>query len=165
METLLDEEPSITNPLVRSMSLVSLILLRLDEIIGCIEQIHGAFQSEDIQLASSVLEKLQRATSHAYVAIRTLEQHTGCRQINARSAFAYCRHLTRMPQSLAWSLISQLPSAYRSGRANAGHSRITATPIRRRISSTSAAGPRSETARRLSGQPSNASADCEPNIM
>jgi hypothetical protein len=110
METILGGEEIATNPLARTKSLVSLILLRLDEMIGCIEQIHGAFRSEDIHLASSVLEQLQRATSHAYVAILTLEQHTGCRQINARSALAYCRHLTRMPQSLAWSLISQLPS-------------------------------------------------------
>jgi hypothetical protein len=113
METILGREEAVTNPLARTKSLVLLILLRLDEIIACIEQIHGAFRSEDIHLASSILEQLQRAMSHAYVAILTLEQHTGCRQMNARSAFAYCRHLTRMPQSLALSLISQLPGAYR----------------------------------------------------
>jgi hypothetical protein len=118
METPPETEQTITSILMRSKSLVSLILFRLDEIIDCIEQIHGAFQSEDIQLATKVLEQLQRATSHAYVAIRTLEQHTGRRQINARSALAHCRHLTRVPQSLAWCLISQLPSTYRSRVSN-----------------------------------------------
>jgi hypothetical protein len=118
METLPSREQTVADLLTRTRSLVSLILLRLDEIIGCVEQIHSAFQSEDIHLASSILEQLQRATSHAYVAILTLEQHTGCRQVNARSALAHCRHLTRMPQSLAWCLISQLPSTYRSGVSN-----------------------------------------------
>jgi hypothetical protein len=115
METLLGRKQVSANLVERTKSLVSLILLRLDEAISCIEQIHAAFQSEDIHLTSRVLEHLQRAMSHAYVAILTLEQHTGCRQVNARSALAYCRHLTRMPQSLAWCLISQLPSTHRLG--------------------------------------------------
>jgi hypothetical protein len=166
METLRGEKQTGANLLERTKSLVSLILLRLDEIIRCIEQIHAAFQSEDIHLASRVLKQMQRATSHAYVAILTLEQHTGCRQVNARSALAYCRHLARMPQSLAWCLISQLPSTYRSGEQSIPEIlRDNCCPARRRASSTSAAGPRSETARRPRAQPSNASAACEPNIM
>jgi hypothetical protein len=105
---------TITDLVSRARSLVSFLLVCLDDATDYIAELDAAFKTEDAYRALVGNERLQRAWSHAYATIKILELLSGAMQPNARKALTTSYQRARPSLALAWNLISRIPIAHLS---------------------------------------------------
>jgi hypothetical protein len=110
----------------RARGLVLLLLVRLDAVTACIEELNNAVSSVDAFRAVTIMMRLRRAWSDAHITILVLEQISGCPETNARKALNQTHRRARAPLALARSIVprqSNEPSTPNQEAASAGRRR------------------------------------------
>jgi hypothetical protein len=92
----------------RARGLVILILARLNAASDHTEDLICAFHASDAYRALTIITRLQKSWSEAYLALLVLEQLSGHREMMARSALYQSHHRGGAALARAFQLVSHL---------------------------------------------------------